>query len=94
MVDENGKFTSQAGPNLEGLFVLSDGIKTVINLLGNDLLHVEDHKHSYPYDWRTKKPVILRASKQWFIDTNQIKQKALVRNVLLYKSSLILYHYF
>ena len=29
--------------------------------------------HSYPYDWRTKKPVLLRASKQWFINTDNLK---------------------
>lgn len=78
MVDENGKFTPEAGPELNGLFVLSDGIQGVINLLRGYLLHIEDYIHSYPYDWRTKEPVILRASKQWFIDTNCIKQRALV----------------
>jgi hypothetical protein len=30
------------------------------------LLHRETYLHRYPYDWRTKKPVILRATKQWF----------------------------
>ena len=34
-------------------------------------------KHSYPYDWRTKKPVILRGSKQWFIDTKHLQSNAL-----------------
>ena len=34
-------------------------------------------QHSYPYDWRTKKPVILRGSQQWFIDTKSLKNKAL-----------------
>ena len=32
----------------------------------------------FSYDWRTKKPVILRASLQWFIDTDSIKDQALV----------------
>lgn len=41
-------------------------------------MHIEDYVHSYPYDWRTKKPVILRASKQWFIDTSAIKNRAIV----------------
>ena len=32
---------------------------------------------SYPYDWRTKQPVVLRASRQWFINTNSLKEAAL-----------------
>ncbi len=54
----------------------------------NTLIHVEDYEHSYPYDWRTKLPIIIRASKQWFIDTEAIRQKAEVsywlRLLLLY----------
>jgi isoleucyl-tRNA synthetase len=30
------------------------------------LLHTEKYSHRYPYDWRTKKPIIIRATKQWF----------------------------
>ncbi|GJQ67952.1 hypothetical protein Trydic_g16709 [Trypoxylus dichotomus] len=77
IVNENGRFTSRAGTHLENLYVLSDGTQAILKLLGNDLLHTEEYVHSYPYDWRTNKPVIIRASKQWFIDTNSIKQKAL-----------------
>ncbi|KAK9700486.1 Anticodon-binding domain of tRNA ligase [Popillia japonica] len=77
IVNDAGEFISEAGPDLNGAFVLTDGIEIVLKLLGHDLAHVEDYIHSYPYDWRTKQPVILRASKQWFIDTNSIKQKAL-----------------
>ena len=53
---------------------------TVLRLLGDNFLHAEDFIHSYPYDWRTKKPVIIAASRQWFIDTNSLKEKALVRS--------------
>lgn len=42
------------------------------------LLKEDDVQHSYPYDWRTKKPVIIRSSKQWFIDTGKIKDQAQV----------------
>lgn len=34
--------------------------------------------HSYPYDWRTKKPMIIRASKQWFVNTTSVKAAAQV----------------
>jgi isoleucyl-tRNA synthetase len=40
-------------------------------------LHENKHQHSYPYDWRTKKPCIIRSSMQWFIDTNQLKDPSL-----------------
>ena len=46
--------------------------------MGNNVLLQQQFEHSYPYDWRTKKPVILRASRQWFVDTAKIKNKALV----------------
>ena len=32
------------------------------------LLARERHRHSYPHSWRSKKPVIFRATPQWFID--------------------------
>ena len=40
-------------------------------------MHSETITHSYPYDWRTKKPVFLRASKQWFINTDKLKARAM-----------------
>lgn len=78
MVDEKGCYTSEAGDKLCGKSVLKDGAAFVMDLLGSDIVHSEDFVHSYPYDWRTKKPVIIRASKQWFINTEAIKEKAMV----------------
>jgi isoleucyl-tRNA synthetase len=78
IVDEDGCYTEAAGPILQGLPVLSEGSEAVMDLLSADILHSEQLVHSYPYDWRTKQPVILRASCQWFIDTNTLKQKAIV----------------
>uniref|UniRef100_A0AAR2JTR6 isoleucine--tRNA ligase n=1 Tax=Pygocentrus nattereri TaxID=42514 RepID=A0AAR2JTR6_PYGNA len=40
------------------------------------LVKEEECVHSYPYDWRSKKPVVIRASKQWFINTANLKDKA------------------
>lgn len=77
-MDEDGCYTEGAGRALQGLPVLSKGSEAVMTLLSADILHSEQLVHSYPYDWRTKQPVILRASWQWFIDTNAIKQKAIV----------------
>ncbi|PNF36001.1 Isoleucine--tRNA ligase, mitochondrial [Cryptotermes secundus] len=76
-VDEAGCYTEDAGPALQGLSVLSEGNEAVMTLMSENILHSEQLVHSYPYDWRTKQPVILRACCQWFIDTNAIKQKAI-----------------
>lgn len=78
LVDDNGWYSSDAGKILCGLSVLDEGQKTVLQILKNDIIFQEDFRHSYPYDWRTKKPVILRASLQWFIDTDKIKHQAIV----------------
>lgn len=44
----------------------------------DNLLKEERLVHSYPYDWRTKKPVLIRASKQWFVNITDIKTTAKV----------------
>ncbi|XP_046813079.1 isoleucine--tRNA ligase, mitochondrial isoform X2 [Vespa crabro] len=77
LVDHNGRYTEAAGPEFAGLKVLSEGTDKVLQCINEDVLLVESIKHSYPYDWRTKEPVIIRASHQWFIDINAIKTKAL-----------------
>ncbi|XP_069680707.1 isoleucine--tRNA ligase, mitochondrial [Periplaneta americana] len=77
LVDEDGRYTVSAGPELQGLAVLSSGTEAVLRLISADVMHSEQLVHSYPYDWRTKQPVILRASRQWFIDTNRIKHEAI-----------------
>lgn len=78
MVNEEGRYRSETGSHLEGKYVLSDGTQEVLKLIKPDLMHLGEITHSYPYDWRTKKPVIIRASQQWFIDTNAIKGRAVV----------------
>jgi isoleucyl-tRNA synthetase len=39
----------------------------ILELLGDNLLKKVDLTHSYPHCWRTHKPIIFRATKQWFI---------------------------
>ena len=81
-VDDRGCFTAAANPNdpsmLTGLEVLSQGSIAVLDFLrrANLLLHSHDHTHKYPYDWRTKLPVIIRATEQWFADVGSIKTLA------------------
>lgn len=77
-VDDEGRFTVEAGHSLEGKFIFTDGNDAIIQMLkdGGNLLYQHDYKHSYPYDWRTKKPIFLKTSKQWFIDTEILQHKA------------------
>ncbi|XP_054470008.1 isoleucine--tRNA ligase, mitochondrial isoform X3 [Anoplopoma fimbria] len=78
MVDEDGKFTELAGPELQNLSVMTEGTDKVISMLTEcgALVKEEQCVHSYPYDWRTKQPVVIRPSKQWFINTALLKDKA------------------
>jgi isoleucyl-tRNA synthetase len=82
-VDEAGRYNDETGSGLIGLEVLGQGQEAVLKLVQDDIVHLETFEHSYPYDWRTKLPVILRASLQWFIDTDAIKHQALVTFVFL-----------
>jgi isoleucyl-tRNA synthetase len=77
-VDEDGCYTADVGiDSLVGCDVLRpQTTQYILDLLSQEVLHSEDFVHSYPYDWRTKRPVILRACRQWFIDTNQLKARA------------------
>ncbi|VDO70083.1 unnamed protein product [Heligmosomoides polygyrus] len=74
-VDEDGRYTRHLGAGLEGKDVLGDGQREAIRLLHKDVVHQEKYKHSYPYDWRTKKPVIIRSSAQWFFDVSTIGKR-------------------
>ena len=77
LVDAHGKYTSDV-PKYQGMDVFKDGNEAVIQdlIATNRLILEEKHKHKYPYDWRTKKPVLIRATSQWFADVTQIKQSA------------------
>jgi isoleucyl-tRNA synthetase len=57
----------------------------ILALLGDSLLKVSKFVHSYPHCWRTKKPLIYRATNQWFI---AIDEKALSANDTLRTSAL------
>lgn len=52
----------------------------------NLLVQLKFIKHSYPHDWRTKKPIIFRGTPQWFVSINKIKSKILdsLKNVNFY----------
>ena len=77
-VDEAGTLTAEAGP-FEGLNVLKDANPAIIEALeqAGALLKHEAYSHRYPYDWRTKKPTIFRATEQWFASVEGFRQDAL-----------------
>ncbi|AFZ23247.1 Isoleucyl-tRNA synthetase [Cylindrospermum stagnale PCC 7417] len=77
-VDDNGNFTAEAG-KFVGLNVLGDGNQAVIDALteAGSLLKEEAYQHKYPYDWRTKKPTIFRATEQWFASVEGFREAAL-----------------
>jgi len=78
-VDDVGKFTIEAGERFVGKKVLGDGNTEVISALDEAgiLLKLEDYEHKYPYDWRTKKPTIVRATDQWFASIEGFRKEAL-----------------
>lgn len=67
-VNDAGLFTAEAGESFVGLDVLGEGNVAVIRALeaAGVLIKEEAYNHKYPYDWRTKKPTIFRATEQWF----------------------------
>ncbi len=79
-VNDDGTFTVQA-PGFTGLHVFKahDAIYAAMQEAGT-LVAKGKLTHSYPHSWRSKKPVIFRATPQWFIamdDANRIRAKAL-----------------
>ena len=83
-VDERGCFTDEAPEFVRGKFVL-DANKLIIEKLEEKgvLMALEKITHSYPHDDRLKKPVIFRATTQWFASIEKIKPQLLeaIKNV-------------
>ena len=77
VVDEKGHFTIGAGGSLNGLSIFKEGFEKVLELAGDNVVKEEVYAHKYPYDWRTRKPVIVRATQQWFADVSEIKLQAI-----------------
>jgi isoleucyl-tRNA synthetase len=77
-VDEAGTLTAEAGP-FAGLNVLKDANSAIIAALqqAGALLAEAPYGHRYPYDWRTKKPTIFRATEQWFASVEGFREAAL-----------------
>lgn len=78
-VDPEGRFTAEAG-DLKGESVFKADVRIIQKLIDSGALLKEDKlSHSYPHCWRCKKPVIFRATEQWFISMQNkgLRQAAL-----------------
>ncbi|MFD0825262.1 isoleucine--tRNA ligase [Neobacillus sp. M.A.Huq-85] len=76
-VDDKGHMTNEA-PGFEGLFY-DQANKPIAEALEKEgaLLKLSFITHSYPHDWRTKKPVIFRATAQWFASIKDFRNELL-----------------
>jgi isoleucyl-tRNA synthetase len=78
-IDDGGRYTSNI-PSFEGVHIFKadqiiiEKLKEEKKLLGNGKL-----THSYPHSWRSKAPLVHRATPQWFIsmDSHDLRKKAL-----------------
>ena len=77
-VDAKGYLTKETGPDFAGVFY-EDANAISLNKLKEAGLLIKqmDYKHSYPFDWRTKKPVIFKATPQWFASVDKIRDDIL-----------------
>ena len=77
-VDDKGCFSDNV-EGMSGQEVLTTGNDSVLERLSSHgcLLARHEYKHKYPYDWRSKQPVIVRATAQWFADVGGLQEPAL-----------------
>jgi isoleucyl-tRNA synthetase len=76
-VNDKGVMTEEA-PGFEGLFYDTANKQITEKLQETGaLLKLEFITHSYPHDWRTKKPVIFRATPQWFASIDSFREDLL-----------------
>ena len=81
-VDAQGRFTDEAGPYAgREVFATNDAIVADLRANGR-LVHGEKLSHAYPHCWRSKNPLIFRATEQWFlrIDHAGLRETALGRD--------------
>lgn len=76
-VDANGNLTADAG-KFSGLNINEANKPIADDLKENGLLFaIKKLEHQYPHCWRCKKPVIFRATKQWFCSVDAFKERAI-----------------
>ena len=80
VLDDACCFTDRV-PEYQGMFVKDADKKIISDLKERNAIitHVQ-HLHSYPFCWRTKKPLIYRAVGSWFVRIDDIKEQMLSAN--------------
>lgn len=88
-VNDQGYLTEDTGTDFAGVFY-EDANQIALDKLKDAglLLKYMPYEHSYPFDWRTKKPIIFRATDQWFASVDKIKDEILkaIDDVTFYPS--------
>ncbi|WP_137597175.1 isoleucine--tRNA ligase [Paucilactobacillus kaifaensis] len=88
-VNDQGYLTEDTGSDFAGVFY-EDANQIALDKLKDAglLLKYMPYVHSYPFDWRTKKPIIFRATDQWFASVDKIKDEILkaIDDVTFYPS--------
>jgi len=88
LVDQTGRFVTQMGGELAGMFVKDDyypadekpekgvDVLIAINLKEhNKAFKVEKYQHNYPHCWRTDKPILYYPLDSWFIKVTEVKKR-------------------
>jgi|TARA_B100001741_G_scaffold84848_1_gene69040 isoleucyl-tRNA synthetase len=78
-VDDGGKYTDQI-PVFEKTHIFKADPIIIEKLKNEKMLLFEDKlQHSYPHSWRSKAPLVYRATPQWFIsmETKSLRDKAI-----------------
>ncbi len=76
-VNDKGVYTEAAGP-YAGQYVFKANEKIIEDLNSRGILFAQENiSHSYPHCWRCKKPIIFRATEQWFlaVDKDGLREK-------------------
>ncbi|WP_295746782.1 isoleucine--tRNA ligase [uncultured Limosilactobacillus sp.] len=75
---DQGILTKENGLEFDGVFYQkADDISLKLLKEHDALLLQEPLKHSYPFDWRTKKPIVFRATDQWFVSIDKMRDQIL-----------------
>ena len=78
-INNKGVLTEDAG-QFAGMFYLKANKAIVAHITETGhLLKLKEITHSYPHDWRSKTPVIFRATEQWFVkaEGSDLRERAL-----------------
>ena len=81
-VNDNGVYTQEAG-HYAGEHVFKANEKIIEELKTKGALFASENvAHSYPHCWRCKKPIIFRATKQWFLEIDHDNLRGRLKEVI------------